>query len=146
MLLVISPAKTLDFDTPPTTSVYSQPEFLNDSAELIDQLKTLSPSDVSSLMSISDKLGVLNSNRFIDWQLPFTSDNSKQALLSFKGDVYEGMDTASLSPDDLAWANEHLRILSGLYGLLKPLDLIQPYRLEMGTKFSNGRGLSLNQI
>lgn len=146
MLLVISPAKTLDFDTPPTTSVYSQPEFLNDSAELIDQLKTLSPSDVSSLMSISDKLGVLNSNRFIDWQLPFTSDNSKQALLSFKGDVYEGMDTASLSPDDLAWANEHLRILSGLYGLLKPLDLIQPYRLEMGTKFNNGRGKNLYEF
>jgi len=146
MLLVISPAKTLDFDTPPTTSVYSQPEFLNDSAELIDQLKTLSPSDVSSLMSISDKLGVLNSNRFIDWQLPFTSYNSKQALLSFKGDVYEGMDTASLSPEDLAWANEHLRILSGLYGLLKPLDLIQPYRLEMGTKFNNGRGKNLYEF
>ncbi|MDF1688257.1 MAG: peroxide stress protein YaaA [Cycloclasticus sp.] len=146
MLLVISPAKTLDFDTPPSTSIYSQPEFLDDSAELIDQLKTLSPSDVSTLMSISDKLGVLNSNRFIDWQLPFTSDNSKQALLSFKGDVYEGMDTTSLSQDDLTWANDHLRILSGLYGLLKPLDLIQPYRLEMGTKFSNERGKNLYEF
>lgn len=146
MLLVISPAKTLDFDTPPSTSIYSQPEFLDDSAELIDQLKTLSPSDVSTLMSISDKLGALNSNRFIDWQLPFTSDNSKQALLSFKGDVYEGMDTASLSQDDLTWANDHLRILSGLYGLLKPLDLIQPYRLEMGTKFSNERGKNLYEF
>lgn len=146
MLLVISPAKTLDFDTPPSTSIYSQPEFLDDSAELIDQLKTLSPSDVSTLMSISNKLGVLNSNRFIDWQLPFTSDNSKQALLSFKGDVYEGMDTTSLSQDDLTWANDHLRILSGLYGLLKPLDLIQPYRLEMGTKFSNERGKNLYEF
>ena len=118
MLLVISPAKTLDFDTPPTTSIYSQPEFLDDSAELIDQLKTLSPSDVSTLMSISDKLGVLNSNRFIDWKLPFTVDNSKQALLAFKGDVYEGINATSFSQEDLTWANDHLRILSGLYGLL----------------------------
>jgi cytoplasmic iron level regulating protein YaaA (DUF328/UPF0246 family) len=146
MLLIISPAKTLDFDTPPATTSHSQPAFLDDSAELIDQLKTLSPSDVSSLMSISDKLGVLNSNRFIEWQRPFTDKNSKQALLSFKGDVYEGMDTSSFSEDDLEWSHKHLRILSGLYGLLKPLDLIQPYRLEMGTKFSNQRGKNLYEF
>jgi len=143
MLLLISPAKTLDYETPANTDLYSQPEFLDDSSELIDQLKTLSPSDVSSLMSISDKLGVLNSNRFIEWRTPFTLDNSKQALLAFKGDVYEGMKANTLSEDDLNWANDHLRILSGLYGLLKPLDLMQPYRLEMGTRFNNQRGKNL---
>jgi len=146
MLLLISPAKTLDYETPPNTAVHSQPEFLDDSAELIDQLKTLSPSDVSSLMSISDKLGVLNSNRFIEWRTPFTPDNSKQALLAFKGDVYEGMSADTLSKDDLNWANNHLRILSGLYGLLKPLDLMQPYRLEMGTRFNNQRGKNLYEF
>jgi hypothetical protein len=97
-------------------------------------------------MRISEKLGILNSNRFIQWQLPFTADNSKQALLAFKGDVYEGMHTNSLTEDDLNWANDHLRILSGLYGLLKPLDLIQAYRLEMGTKFSNQRGKNLYEF
>jgi len=146
MLLVISPAKTLDFDSPPSVPHFTQSEFLSDSAELIDQLKTLSPSDVSSLMSISEKLGTLNSNRFIDWQLPFTETNSKQAVLAFKGDVYEGMAAQSMSEDDLTWANSHLRILSGLYGLLKPLDLIQPYRLEMGTKFNNQRGKNLYEF
>ena len=146
MLLLISPAKTLDFETPVSTKSFSHPEFLDDSAELIDQLKMLSPSDVSALMSISDKLGELNSNRFIEWQLPFTADNSKQALLAFKGDVYEGMDTNSLTENDLNWANDHLRILSGLYGLLKPLDLMQAYRLEMGTKFNNQRGKNLYEF
>ncbi|PCH84420.1 MAG: peroxide stress protein YaaA [Piscirickettsiaceae bacterium] len=146
MLLVISPAKTLDFETPSPTKQFSDASFLNDSAELIDQLKTLSPSDVSSLMSISDKLGVLNSNRFVDWQLPFTTNNSKQALLAFKGDVYEGMQADAFTEDDFEWANNHLRILSGLYGLLKPLDLIQAYRLEMGTRFANPRGKNLYEF
>lgn len=146
MLLLISPAKTLDYDTPANTSVHSQPEFLNDSAELIEQLKTLSPADISSLMSISDKLGTLNSNRFIEWRTPFTPDNSKQAVLAFKGDVYSGMSADTFSEDDLNWANEHLRILSGLYGLLKPLDLMQPYRLEMGTRFANQRGKNLYEF
>ncbi|PHS72589.1 MAG: peroxide stress protein YaaA [Cycloclasticus sp.] len=146
MLLVISPAKTLDFDTPAQTRQFSHAEFIDDSAELIDQLKTLSPADISSLMSISDKLGVLNSNRFIEWTVPFTLENSKQALLAFKGDVYEGMDANNFSEDDLNWANEHLRILSGLYGLLKPLDLMQPYRLEMGTRFNNQRGKNLYEF
>ena len=146
MLLLISPAKTLDFETPSSTQQYSQPVFLSDSAELIDQLKQLSPSDVSSLMSISDKLGVLNSNRFTEWQIPFTPDNSKQSLLAFKGDVYDGMAANTFSEDELLWANDHLRILSGLYGLLKPLDLMQAYRLEMGTKFSNQRGKNLYEF
>lgn len=146
MLLLISPAKTLDYETPASTAIFSQPEFLDDSAELIDQLKKLSPSDVSSLMGISEKLGVLNSNRFIDWQLPFTPDNSKQALLAFKGDVYEGMSVSSFNQSDLNWANQHLRILSGLYGLLKPLDLMQAYRLEMGTRFNNQRGKNLYEF
>jgi len=143
MLLVISPAKTVDFETPANTQQNSQPCFLNEAETLIDQLKTLSPSDVSSLMGISDKLGILNSNRFIQWQLPFTPTNSKQALLAFKGDVYEGLNAESLSDSDLSWANQHLRILSGLYGLLKPLDLIQAYRLEMGTRFENKQGKNL---
>ncbi|MEO1888520.1 MAG: peroxide stress protein YaaA [Cycloclasticus sp.] len=146
MLLLISPAKTLDFDTPANTVVHSQPAFLDDSAELIDQLKTLSPADVSSLMSISEKLGVLNSNRFIEWQTPFTPENSKQAVLAFKGDVYEGMSASTFTVEDLNWANNHLRILSGLYGLLKPLDLMQPYRLEMGTRFNNPRGKNLYEF
>ena len=143
MLLVISPAKTLDFETPASTQQHSQPYFLNEAETLIEQLKTLSPNDISSLMGISDKLGTLNSNRFLQWQRPFTSKNSKQALLAFKGDVYEGLDAESLSDDDLDWANQHLRILSGLYGVLKPLDLIQPYRLEMGTRFENNHGKNL---
>lgn len=146
MLLVISPAKTLDFETPAITSQHAQPSFLNDSIELIDQLKQLSPNDVSQLMGISEKLGTLNSNRFISWQVPFTPDNSKQALLAFKGDVYEGLATNDMSEADLTWANQHLRILSGLYGLLKPLDLIQAYRLEMGTKFNNKRGKNLYEF
>jgi len=146
MLLLISPAKTLDFDTDAITDQYSQPSFLAESAELIDQLKALSPSDISSLMSISEKLGTLNSNRFLQWQLPFTPENSKQALLAFKGDVYEGINVNSFSNDDLNWANQHLRILSGLYGLLKPLDLIQAYRLEMGTRFANQGGKNLYEF
>jgi len=146
MLLLISPAKTLDYETPAQTSSFSLPDFLDESAELIDQLKTLSPANVSSLMSVSEKLGVLNSNRFIDWKLPFTPDNSKQALLAFKGDVYEGMAVNTFTEEDLSWANEHLRILSGLYGLLKPLDLMQPYRLEMGTRFNNHGGKNLYEF
>jgi len=146
MLLLISPAKTLDFETDAITKQHSQPYFIAESTTLIDQLKSLSPSDISSLMSISEKLGTLNSNRFIQWQRPFTTDNSKQALLAFKGDVYEGINAKTFSNDDLSWANQHLRILSGLYGLLKPLDLIQPYRLEMGTRFANEAGKNLYEF
>ncbi len=146
MLLVISPAKTLDFKTPARTQQFNQPSFLDDAEELIEQLKQLEPAEISSLMSISEKLAILNSNRFIGWQRPFTAENSKQALLAFNGDVYEGMAVDSLSEADLAWTNDRLRILSGLYGLLKPLDLIQPYRLEMGTRFKNLRGKNLYEF
>ncbi len=146
MLLVLSPAKTLDFESPAKTELFNQPVFLDESEELIGQLKVLEPSDISSLMSVSEKLATLNSNRFLEWQRPFTPENSKQALLAFNGDVYEGLAAETLSEADLAWANQHLRILSGLYGLLKPLDLIQPYRLEMGTRFSNLRGKNLYEF
>ena len=146
MLVVISPAKTLDYSTPASTDNYSLPGYLDDSVELIRQLRRLSPSEVSSLMHISDKLGSLNFGRYLDWRPEFNTDNAKQSILAFKGDVYAGLDAASLSSLDLQWAQNHLRILSGLYGLLRPLDLMQPYRLEMGTKFPTSRGSNLYEF
>lgn len=146
MLIVISPAKTLDFETPATTPHSSQPRFLEHSAQLIDQLRTLSVQDVAELMKLSDKLASLNVARFESWATPFSGDNAKQAVLAFKGDVYTGLDAESLSEEDLQYAQQHLRILSGLYGVLKPLDLMQPYRLEMGTKLANTRGKDLYQF
>lgn len=146
MLLLISPAKTLDFETPPPVKVATQPDFLEDSQALINELRKLSPAQVSSLMGISDKLGVLNFDRFHHWQLPFDSRNAKQALLAFRGDVYTGMAAETFGKKDFTFAQKHLRILSGLYGLLRPLDLIQPYRLEMGTPFNNARGKNLYQF
>lgn len=143
MLMIISPAKTLDYESPLATETYSQPDFLDDACELIDQLKDLEPHQVSNLMSISDKLGQLNAERFRTWSTPFTPDNARQAILAFKGDVYTGLDAESFSEDDFSFAQKHLRMLSGLYGLLKPLDLMQPYRLEMGTRFENQRGKDL---
>ncbi len=146
MLIVVSPAKTLDFETTPVTDKYTLPALLDDSAELIDQLKKLSPDDISKLMSISPKLATLNSNRYFDWTLPFNAENAKQAVLAFKGDVYTGLDADTLNKSELDFAQNHLRILSGLYGVLRPLDLMQAYRLEMGTKFNNYRGVSLYQF
>jgi cytoplasmic iron level regulating protein YaaA (DUF328/UPF0246 family) len=143
VLLVISPAKTLDYETPSVIKKSTQPAMLEDSQLLIDELRALAPQDISSLMSISDKLGVLNYDRYQEWQQPFTKDNAKQAVLAFKGDVYTGLDAESFSADEFSFAQKHLRILSGLYGLLRPLDLMQPYRLEMGTKFNNQRGKDL---
>ncbi len=143
MLIVISPAKTLDYETAPVTDSYSQPDFLKHSQELIDQLRELSPADIGKLMGISDKLSGLNAARFEAWKKPFSPKNAKQAVLAFKGDVYTGLDAESLSEKDFTFAQEHLRILSGLYGLLRPLDLMQAYRLEMGTKFANSRGKDL---
>lgn len=143
MLHVISPAKTLDFETPPTIATHTQPQFLEESTLLIKELRKLTPPQVSSLMSISEKLGELNAQRFLEWQTPFTPSNAKQAVLAFKGDVYTGMAAESFSKKDFTFAQQHLRILSGLYGVLKPLDLIQPYRLEMGTGFVNQRGKNL---
>ncbi len=146
MLVVISPAKTLDYETPATTAEYSLPDYLDDSSELIEQLRQLSPPEVSALMGISDKLGDLNFGRYLNWQPEFSPDNAKQSLLAFKGDVYTGLDAESLSEKQLQWAQGHLRILSGLYGLLRPLDLMQPYRLEMGTKFANTKGKNLYEF
>ena len=146
MLMVISPAKTLDFETAAKTKVSTTPDFLDQSQQLIDQLQVLSPADISGLMGISDKLGTLNFDRFSQWHTPFDAANAKQALLAFKGDVYTGLDAESFNSKDFSFAQKHLRILSGLYGLLRPLDLIQPYRLEMGTKFANKGGANLYQF
>ena len=143
MLMVISPAKTLDFDTPPTTKRYTQPQFLDHSQELISQLRDLTPAQIGELMHLSDKLSGLNAARFGSWDPAFTPENAKQALLAFKGDVYTGLDADTLSGPELTYAQKHLRMLSGLYGLLRPLDLMQPYRLEMGTKLANARGKDL---
>lgn len=143
MLMVISPAKNLDYESPLATKTYTQPQFLDDACELIDQLKPLEPHQVSNLMGISEKLGELNAERYQQWHTPFTPDNARPAVLAFNGDVYAGLDAPSFSKDDFQFAQKHLRILSGLYGILRPLDLMQPYRLEMGTKFENSRGKDL---
>lgn len=143
MLLVISPAKTLDYQTAPVTSTHSQPRFLEHSRELIDLLQEKSPQAIAELMSLSDKLASLNVARYGSWSDSCTTANSKQALLAFKGDVYTGMAADDFTEQDFAFAQQHLRMLSGLYGLLRPLDLMQPYRLEMGTKLANARGKDL---
>ncbi|WP_122710318.1 peroxide stress protein YaaA [Pseudomonas viridiflava] len=143
MLMVISPAKTLDFETPPTTERFTQPQYLDHSQELISQLRELAPAQIAELMHLSDKLAGLNAARFGSWTPAFTPENAKQALLAFKGDVYTGLQAETLSEDQLDYAQKHLRMLSGLYGLLRPLDLMQPYRLEMGTRLANARGKDL---
>lgn len=143
MLIVLSPAKTLDYDTPLTTDEHTLPDFIEDSAELVGGLKQLSPADLSNLMGISDALAVLNVTRFAEWSKKFTKKNARQAILAFNGDVYEGFDAGSLTAKQLAYTQSHVRILSGLYGVLRPLDLMQPYRLEMGTRFVNARGKDL---
>ncbi|KGD70600.1 hypothetical protein HA49_19390 [Tatumella morbirosei] len=143
MLMVISPAKTLDYESPLATQKYTQPALLKYSQQLIDIARQLSPAQVASLMSISDKLAHLNAERFNDWQADFTPDNARQAILAFKGDVYTGLAADSLSDDDFTFAQQHLRMLSGLYGVLRPLDLMQPYRLEMGIKLANPQGKDL---
>jgi len=143
MLVIISPAKTLDYTSPLATSRYTQPELLAQSSALIDVCRQLTPVDLSKLMGISDKLAGLNAARFAEWQPEFTPDNARQALLAFKGDVYSGLQAEDFSEDDFDFAQQHLRMLSGLYGLLRPLDLMQPYRLEMGTKLANPQGKDL---
>ena len=134
MLTVISPAKTLDFDTPPVTAEYTQPNYLEDSEKLIRKLRTLSRKKLGELMGISKDLAQLNYERYISWHADFDPTNAKQAVLAFKGDVYLGLEAETFNGEDFEFAQDHMRILSGLYGLLRPLDLIQPYRLEMGTK------------
>ncbi|MCO5976763.1 peroxide stress protein YaaA [Ideonella oryzae] len=136
MLFLISPAKTLDYETPVPTEVAAlatRPRFVKEAAALIEVLKTKSAQDIASLMDLSDPLAQLNVARYGAWSTRFTERNSKPAVLAFNGDVYEGLAAASLGTEDLAWAQQHLVILSGLYGLLRPLDRLQPYRLEMGT-------------
>ena len=146
MLIVLSPAKTLDFETPISTSEYSQATLLQESELLIERCQQLSMQDIASLMKVSDKIAGLNVARFADWALPLTTDNARQALFAFKGDVYTGLQAETLASKTLTYAQQHLRILSGLYGLLKPLDLMLAYRLEMGTKLDNLRGTNLYQF
>lgn len=143
MLIVISPAKTLDFENDAVTTNYTQPRFLPQSQQLIDGLKTLSVGDVATLMKLSDKLAALNVARFQTWSSPFDLDNAKQAVFAFKGDVYTGLDVDTIDKAGVEFMQQHLRILSGLYGVLRPLDLMQAYRLEMGTKFANRQGDNL---
>ena len=143
MLIVLSPAKSLDYETPVRVKKSTLPDFVADSAKLIADLKMLSPQAVAKLMSLSDPLAALNVGRFRDWSTKFTEKNSKQAIFAFNGDVYEGFDAGSLNSKAIDFAQDHVRILSGLYGLLRPLDLMQPYRLEMGTAFKNARGKDL---
>jgi cytoplasmic iron level regulating protein YaaA (DUF328/UPF0246 family) len=146
VLLVISPAKTLDYDTPAVTSEYSIPDYLDHAQQLIHRARHYSVLDVMEVMAVSEKIAQLNVQRFSDWHTPFTPDNAKQCVLSFKGDVYTGLEAASFNDADFAFAQQHLRILSGLYGLLRPLDLMQAYRLEMGRKIDTERGKNLYEF
>jgi len=146
MLFLLSPAKALDYDTPAHVASHTQPLFTRQSAELIEVLKTQSPQQISGLMKLSDKLSGLNVARYEAWSPKFTAKNSKQAALAFNGDVYEGLNAKTLSEPDLQWAQAHVCILSGLYGVLRPLDWMQPYRLEMGTALATARGKNLYQF
>ncbi|MBD3646631.1 MAG: peroxide stress protein YaaA [Pseudomonadales bacterium] len=146
MITIISPAKTLDFESEPSTDKSSSPEHLKRSKELVEIMRTKSPKEISKLMGISPKLAELNTERFKAWKPPFNRKNAKQAVLAFRGDVYMGLDADSFTQRDFNFAQKNLRILSGLYGLLRPLDLIQPYRLEMGTRLANKRGKDLYQF
>ena len=143
MLIVLSPAKTLDYATPSTTASYTLPDFVPHSATLIRTLKKQSVAQIRSLMAISEPLAQLNATRYASWKKESTTANAKQALLAFNGDVYEGLDAASLNQTQINHLQSHLRILSGLYGALRPLDLMQPYRLEMGTRLETNKGRDL---
>lgn len=145
MLTLISPAKTLDYETPLATDRHTEPRFLEHSAELIEQLRTLAVQDIADLMKLSDKLSSLNVARYESWERQHTLENARPAVLAFKGDVYTGLEAENFSAEDFEFAQNHLRILSGLYGVLRPLDLLEPYRLEMGTKLKNKRGDNLYQ-
>ncbi|EGR2796488.1 peroxide stress protein YaaA [Vibrio navarrensis] len=146
MLIVVSPAKTLDYESPLATQKFTQPELVDYSKQLIEVCRRLTPADVASLMKVSDKIADLNVGRFQDWSETFTPENARQAILAFKGDVYTGLEAETFTEADFDYAQQHLRMLSGLYGLLKPLDLMQPYRLEMGTKLANPQGSNLYQF
>lgn len=146
MLALISPAKTLDYETALPTDTYTQPRLLEQSQQLIDVCRKLSATEIASLMTVSEKIANLNVERFRDWNAEFDFSNARQALFAFKGDVYTGLDAYHLKDQDIDFAQQHLRMLSGLYGLLRPLDLMMPYRLEMGTKLKNSRGNNLYEF
>ena len=143
MLAILSPAKTLDYETPLKTKLNSQPIYGRESNQLIKTLRTFEPFEVASLMKISDKLADLNHKRYVEWRNKPAESKTRPAALAFKGDVYQGLEAQSFNDNDLKFAQRHLRILSGLYGLLRPLDVIQPYRLEMGTKLKTSKGQNL---
>ena len=143
MLAILSPAKTLDYKTPLKTKLNSQPIYGRESNQLIKTLRTFEPFEVASLMKISDKLADLNHKRYVEWRNKPAESKTRPAALAFKGDVYQGLEAESFNDKDLKFAQRHLRILSGLYGLLRPLDVIQPYRLEMGTKLKTSKGQNL---
>jgi len=146
MLILLSPAKTLDMETPARLPEFSQPEFMDESAKLVTSLKRYSRKKLGDLMSISETLAEVNADRFKNWQPPFDADNARPAIQAFRGDVYVGLDADTLKKRDLQFAQEHLRILSGLYGVLRPLDLMQAYRLEMGTSLKTRRGKNLYEF
>ncbi|ANY18404.1 peroxide stress protein YaaA [Bordetella pseudohinzii] len=143
MLFLLSPAKKLDYDSPVHVQTHTQPLFVDQAAALIKVLKTKSADDIAELMSLSQALAELNVGRYAAWKKTFTQDNARQAVLAFNGDVYEGLEASSLSARQLDWAQDHVVILSGLYGALRPLDLMQPYRLEMGTRLQTSKGKNL---
>ncbi|MFT0850371.1 peroxide stress protein YaaA [Achromobacter sp. F4_2707] len=143
MLLLLSPAKKLDYDTPVRTTLHTQPLFVEQAAELIEVLREKSVADIASLMSLSDALAELNVARYAEWEPVFDTQNARQAVLAFNGDVYEGLQASELSDDALEWAQEKVLMLSGLYGVLRPLDLMRPYRLEMGTRLKTPKGANL---
>ena len=144
MLLLLSPAKSLDYQTPaPPGLTHTRPLFAAEAQQLVDTLRTRGVDDIAALMNLSELLASLNVARYAAWSPRFTATNSKQAVLAFNGDVYEGLRASELSGADLAWAQQHVAILSGLYGVLRPLDRLQPYRLEMGTRLANSRGKDL---
>ena len=147
MIILLSPAKTLDYEKLETNTLYTVPLLLEKSKILINDLKKKKPSEISKLMNISDKLSSLNSERYKSWKgLKEKSKNSKEAIFVFKGDVYQGLDIESFEKKDLEYSQNHLRLISGLYGLLKPLDIIEPYRLEMGTKLKTSKGKNLYEF
>ncbi|WP_321389127.1 peroxide stress protein YaaA [Emcibacter sp.] len=146
MLVIVSPAKKLDYETDINVKDWTEPEYLEDSQELIKTARKLTRSDIGGLMKISDQLADLNYRRFHDFSVPFNPANARPAIYAFKGDTYVGLDAETLSKEDLKFAQDHLRILSGLYGLLRPLDLMQAYRLEMGSRLQNPRGRNLYEF
>ncbi|WP_417843071.1 peroxide stress protein YaaA [Thalassospira sp.] len=146
MLAVVSPAKKLDFETPAPEMPVSQPVFLDDAVELVQVAQKKTRRDLMNLMHISEDLAELNVQRFAHFSTPFTRDNAKPAVYAFRGDTYVGLDADNLTSDDLDWAGDHFRMLSGLYGILKPRDLMQAYRLEMGTRLENNRGKNLYEF